>query len=247
MSPFSTKCCIRSTVLACCIASAAGAAWAGSIEVSPVRVNLSAQVRVAVLRVYNRGDEEALVQVSAYPWMATDPPDGVEPTDQLLLTPTTFRLAPEAAQIVRVGLRADAPAGVEEAYRLVIEEVPLAQTQDSTRMRLVVRHDLPVFVAAQAVARDQLGFAVDCQPQGASLRLRNLGNRHLKVLRMRLTQSATQNTVGDWNKLLYLLPTQETGWDVTAFGADAAQRLHTATVDTEAGTLVADVELACPR
>lgn len=212
-----------------------------------MRVNLSAQVRVAVLRVYNRGDEEALVQVSAYPWTATEAPVGVEPTDQLLVTPTTFRLAPEAVQIVRVGLRSDAPARVEEAYRMVIEEVPLTQSQDSTRMRLVVRHDLPVFVAAQTASRDLIAFAVDCQPQGASLRLRNLGNRHLKVLRMQLKQSATAQTVGDWNNLHYLLPTQETGWDVTAFGPESAQRLHTATVDTDAGTLVADVELACPR
>jgi fimbrial chaperone protein len=247
MSPFSTKCCIRSTVLACCIASAAGAGWAGAIEVSPVRVNLSAQVRVGVLRVYNRGDEVALVQVSAYPWTATDLPAGVEPTDQLLVTPTTFRLAPEAVQIVRVGLRSGAPMQVEEAYRMVIEEVPLPQAQDSTRMRLVVRHDLPVFVEAQTAPRDLIAFAVDCQPQGASLRLRNLGNRHLKVLRMQLKQAATAQTVGDWNKMHYLLPTQETGWDVTPFGPDSAQRLHTATVDTDAGTLVVDVELACPR
>ena len=132
-----------------------------SIEISPVKVDLSATARVGVLTVRNAGEEETVMQVSLMRWPTTDALYAFEPTTELLVTPTTFRLAGGAQQIVRVGLRGAAPLQTEMAYRLVIEEVPALQEQDTTRMRLVVRHDLPVFVAPAARALHQVSMEID--------------------------------------------------------------------------------------
>lgn len=136
---------------------AAGLAQAGSIEISPVRSDLSAAVRVGVLT-------------------------------------------------VRVGLRDAATEKVEAVYRLVIEEVPALQEQETTRMRLVVRHDLPVFVAPVAPGVPMLDIAMECGTDGAHLRLNNVGNLHPKVLRLTLLEPTTSTMQGDWKTFQYLLP-----------------------------------------
>jgi fimbrial chaperone protein len=218
---------------------------AGSIEISPVRVDLSSAVRVAVLTVHNTGEGETVMQVSINHWPATGDPNRLESTDDLLVTPTTFRLAGGAQQIVRLGLRGEAPLRSEAAYRLIIEEVPNLQEQGATRMLLVVRHDLPVFVAPAAPLVHNVVMVIECAKQGAEIHLRNLGNSHLKVLRIALRNPVSGATQGDWKTFDYLLPGGETSWRLSTVAPDARALTYTATATTEQGLFTADVQNQC--
>jgi fimbrial chaperone protein len=218
---------------------------ASSIEISPVRVDLSAKAHVGVLTVHNAGEDETVMQVSLIRWPASDAVYAFEPATDLLVTPTTFRLAGGAQQIVRVGLRGAVPAQTEAAYRLIIEEVPALQEQDTTRMRLVVRHDLPVFVAPVAPDLHQVNMAMDCGPNGAGLQLRNSGNSHLKVLRMALLDSTTREVQGDWKTFEYLLVGAAKRWLMATVAPDAKASAYVATAYTEQGTFSVDVQNPC--
>jgi fimbrial chaperone protein len=220
-------------------------ALAGSIEISPVMAALSERARVAVLTVRNTGEDETVMQVSLIRWPSSDAMYAFEPANELLVTPSTFRLRGGAQQIVRVGLRGDVPSQTEAAYRLIIEEVPILQEQDTTRMRLVVRHDLPVFVAPAAAVKHQLDMVIDCAPEGAGLHLRNLGNTHLKVLGMTLKEPASGVTQGDWKTFEYLLPRGEAWWLLSKVAPQAHARAYTATATTEQGVFPADVQNQC--
>ena len=118
---------IRALCFFCWVGLAAYQAQASSIEISPVRVDLSARTQVSVLTVRNAGEDETLMQVSLTRWPASDAMHVVEPSNDLVVTPTTFRLAGGTQQIVRVGLRGAVPSQTEMAYRLIIEEVPSVQ------------------------------------------------------------------------------------------------------------------------
>jgi fimbrial chaperone protein len=245
MSRFGIKAGIQAFGFSCCVLLLAGRAQASSIEISPVRVDLSAKARVGVLTVHNTGEDETVMQVSLIHWPAADAEYAFEPTNDLLVTPTTFRLAGGAQQIVRVGMRGSVPAQTEAAYRLIIEEVPTLQEQDTTRMRLVVRHDLPVFVAPAVADLHQVNMAMDCGPSGAGLQLRNSGNSHLKVLRMALLDSTTREAEGDWKTFEYLLPGSEKRWLLSTVAPDAKAMAYVATAYTEQGTFSADVQNPC--
>jgi fimbrial chaperone protein len=225
---------------------AAGQAQAGSIEISPVRSDLSATVRVSVLTVRNTGEDEAVMQVSLLSWPVSDADYAFEPTTDLLVTPTTFRLAAGAQQIVRVGLRGAVPLKVEAAYRLVIEEVPALQEQDTTRMRLVVRHDLPVFVAPVTPPVQKLAMAMDCAPDRVYLRLKNTGDMHLKVLRLTLQEPGSTAPQADWKAFQYLLPGGTAQWSLSTVAPQAKARAYTATAYTELESFAADVQNPCP-
>jgi len=250
MSPSGTK--VRSRFwtraiawLACALL-AADQAQAGSIEISPVRSDLSATVRVGVLTVRNTGEDEAVMQVSLLRWPASDAAYPFEPTTDLLVTPTTFRLAAGAQQIVRVGLRGPVPRNEEAAYRLVIEEVPALQEQDTTRMRLVVRHDLPVFVAPVAPRMQKLTITMECTEGDAYLQLKNLGNLHLKVLRLTLLEPGSTALDADWKTFQYLLPGGTAQWRLSTIAPQAKARGYTATAYTELESFAADVQNTCP-
>lgn len=239
---------IRALVAFASLALTAGmpiCATAASLEISPVRVDLSSRARVAVLTVHNTGSDETVMQVSLLRWPVSEAMFALERSDDLLLTPTTFRLLPGAQQLVRVGLMRAPPPLSEAAYRLIIEEVPAMQEQDTTRMRLVVRHDLPVFVAPAAPVVHQLDMLIDCAPDGAGLHLRNRGNAHLKVVRMTLQDPATGELHGDWKTFEYLLPGGETWWLLSTVAPDAKGDHYTATAHTDQGNFPATVLRQC--
>jgi len=200
---------------------------------------------VGVLTVRNTGEEDAVMQVSLIQWPAANMPFAIEPTRDLLVTPTTFRLAGGAQQMVRVGLLGTVPLQTEAAYRLIVEEVPEAQEQNTTRMRLVVRHDLPVFVAPAAAPLYKVHMEIDCSPDGAGLHMHNLGNSHLKVLRIALLEPQTHTTPGDWKTFEYLLPGGEARWLLSTVAPDAQAVTYTATAYTEQGSFPADVQNQC--
>ncbi len=224
---------------------AAACGHAASLEISPVKAELSERARVAVLTVRNTGEDETVMQVSLIRWPASDAAYAFEPSQDLLVTPTTFRLVAGAQQIVRVGLRGPVPSQTEVAYRLIIEEVPALQEQDTTRMRLVVRHDLPVFVAPAAAVKHKLDMVIDCSADGAGLHLRNRGNSHLKVLRMTLQEPQTGLIHANWKTFEYLLPGGQTWWLLSNVAPDAKARAYTATAFTEQGSFPADVQNQC--
>jgi P pilus assembly chaperone PapD len=119
------------------------------------------------------------------------------------------------------------------------------QEQDTTRMRLVVRHDLPVFVAPAVADLHQVHMELDCGPNGAGLQLRNVGNSHLKVLRMALMEPASGRAEGDWKTFEYLLPGALKRWLLTTVAPDAKALAYVAKAYTEQGTFSADVQNPC--
>jgi fimbrial chaperone protein len=201
---------------------------------------------VGVVTLRNTGDEEAVMQVGLILWPVDNALLSFEPANDLLVTPTTFRLAGGAQQILRVGLRGAAPPKTEAAYRLIIEEVPPMLMQDNTtQMRLVVRHDLPVFVASTATAFYKAQMEIDCSPIGAGLHMRNLGNSHLKVVRIALRDAATKSSAGDWKTFEYLLPGGEARWLLSTSAPQARGLVYTATAYTEQGSFAAEVQNQC--
>jgi len=117
---------------------------ATGLSVAPVLLLLGDRNRAVSTIVSNPGTTEATVQARLYAWSTKGEEDLYAPTRAIGFSPAVFRLAPGAQQAVR--LVALAPAGpVEQAYRLVIDQLPLAETPG--QLQMPVRMVLPVFVA----------------------------------------------------------------------------------------------------
>jgi fimbrial chaperone protein len=128
-------------------AAAAGTpATAGTLEVNPVLLEISANRRTATVTLRNQ--EAVPVTVRAYPleWRQAGGGEAYAETSAVIVSPPVFTIAPGATQLVRVGLRSS--AGARQAYRLILEEVPDASP--SNGIRVALRLNLPLYAMIPA-------------------------------------------------------------------------------------------------
>lgn len=220
---------------------------AGSIQLTPVQINLSSGAKIAVLTVQNTGDEESVMQVTLKKWSLDGQHYVYEQSQDLVVTPATFRLAGGKQQIIRIGLRGNPSMERESSYRLLVEEVPPPPSSDVTQMRFAVRHDLPVFVIPDQGVRavPVLEVAIDCAADVPRLRLTNVGNVHAKLRNVVLEDASVKKEVGRWQAVDYLLPDAQKSWDLPNIAPNAIGKSFNVIMDTEQGSFNTAVANTC--
>lgn len=207
-----------------CAAGAANVALAGSFHVSPVRIDLAAARPTAVLRVTNSDAQPVTVQAGVSAWSYAGEQDVFGETDDILLNPPIFTIAPGATQFVRIGLRLRAPPASEASYRLFLEELPSPSMPDGTGVRTLLRISLPVFVApaGSKAARIQWRIA-RAGPAEVLLSATNSGLVHVQLQSISLRPPGG-DAIESKNLAAYLLPGQTREWRIPGAAlATAAQ------------------------
>jgi fimbrial chaperone protein len=218
---------------------------AGSLAVTPIRVELSSAQRSVALTVRNDGDQPTVVQAQLVAWSQVDNDDRLEPTTDVLASPPIFTVAPGASQVVRIALlRAPDPAR-ERSYRVLVTEVPGKPQADSTGAQFALKISIPIFVdASGAKTSPQLEWSATRTAKGElALTAINTGAKHVQVQAIEVTKAGSDpdaRFAGLW----YILPGQRR--TITIKPSDG----HTIAADqvrvkaeTDAGPLAADVVL----
>ena len=206
-----------------CIAGAATAlvfllalaAHAGSFSANPVRLTIPAGVTSTSLSLENQGDQPVLVQAEVMAWSQQDGNDVLTPSQDLVVSPPIFKVAPGASQIIRVGLLRPADPARELTYRLFLQEVP--QPPPSGQQGVVsvaLRLGLPVFVVPRGRAAPTLAWRAAPAPEGAiRLTLTNSGNAHVQAIDCRLYR-LDGTLIAEHNLAGYVLLGQARSWQI---------------------------------
>lgn len=242
--------------LFCCLVwvSTATAATAASLHVAPVRVALTAARPVASVTLGNAEDEEVAVQVEVLGWSQRDGQDVYEPTPEVLVNPSIFRVPARGQQIVRLGLQAP-PADVERSYRVFFQQLPRDQALPQAggagaRLQTLLRIGVPVFVPPSASRQDlQWRLTPSASPAVAGgthrLWLDNRGTEHLQLTEVRLKQDGGAELL---RKALswYVLPDQSASiaLELPALAPDTRLQLELA---SDAPAALPPVLLRVPR
>jgi fimbrial chaperone protein len=205
---------MRRLLAASCAFAAATALWlspaaAGSFSISPLRVDLSARMKTAALKVRNEGEHTVVVQSQTMTWSQAGGEETLEPTSDLLVSPPLFTLQPGAEQVLRVGLRRPADTSRELSYRLVLQEVPQKAAPDFTGLSMVLRVTLPVFVAPAEIATADLNWSVRRADGKLNVRAENAGQAHARILNFKL---ASADGAVEQSVVAYVLPGQFREW-----------------------------------
>ena len=216
-------------------------AHGASLSVAPTRVELGPAERSAVVTLRNDSTETVVVQVQTFAWPRTPATADLEPTRELIAVPPVFALAGNAKQIIRVALRGAPPASTEQAYRLLITEVPGGGAA-GTGVRFALRLSLPVFVTpADAMARPVWSLGLD---NGRSvLRLVNEGAAHLHIKRLTIRSASGPEPVQTIDAAVYLLPGQEQAWPLS----DRARAQSTLQLEAESNLGPIEASLVLPQ
>jgi fimbrial chaperone protein len=179
------------TTLALC---ASGAAHAGSLQVSPLRIELTPAKSIMSMTVRNGEPAEMQVQAEVLEWTQENGRDVYRPTRDVLVNPAIFRLGPQGTQILRMGLQV-APAAVERSYRVFVQELPQEDLSPGgaggLRMQTLLRLGIPVFVPATAPRIDARWSLEQAAAAGdaPSLTLANAGTTHIQLTQIVLRQA----------------------------------------------------------
>lgn len=186
---------------------------AGSFQVNPIRVELSAGLTAAALTVRNEGDEPIVVQLSVLAWSQDSGEDKYVATNEALVTPPIATIAPGAQQIVRVGLRRPPDPRQELAFRLFVQEVPPPPKPDFNGLQVALRVSLPIFVAPLAPPTRQLEWSAKVQPdETIQLTVRNTGNTHVQISDFELRPSDDNALIAHEAGLAYALAGKSREW-----------------------------------
>lgn len=184
-------------------------AAAGNLTVAPTRIDLGTGQPTGSVTLENNDGEPTLVQVETFLWTRSPLTQDLEPTRALVAVPPVFELAPGARQVIRVALRQPNEGQSEQAYRLLITEVPTAARGGGVRFAL--RLSLPVFATPPgAAARPEWRLAR--RDGGLRLDLANTGSAHMLVQSLRLSAGGEAQT---FEQPTYVLAGQAHGWDLS--------------------------------
>lgn len=224
----------------------ASATSAGSLSVSPIRIELGAGQRSVTVTVRNDGEQATLVQTQLVAWTQADNQEHLEPTAELLASPPIFNIAPAGVQILRIALRRPADADRERSYRLLVTEVPGAPQPGFSGAQFALKISLPIFVdAAVAKATPQVAWSATRDAAGALvLTAFNSGSKHIQVHTVDVTGDGA-GSEGRFAGLWYILPGQRRSVTIApapgrTIGAAGRVRIR---AETDAGALAADVAL----
>lgn len=187
---------VVSRVLAVSLVAAPFAAAAASLQVTPLLIEIPAGSATSSLTLRNDGARPVDAQVRVFRWTQRDGADVLEPTETVVASPPMASLRPRADYLVRIIRPGRQPVSGEEAYRLVVDELPGAQTGGGGSVAMVLRHSVPVFFTPPN-AEPLLRWNAQLRDGRLILRLDNEGARRVRVSRLVVSDGSTSLSFGD--------------------------------------------------
>ena len=207
-------------------------AAATSVLIWPIDPVLEADQKAGALWLENRGSAPANLQVRVFAWRQGDYQEQYQAQREIIGSPPVASIAPGQKQLIRLTRTGPSPAGQEQAYRIIIDEIPPAIPVDkaapgtTAAIRLQMRYSVPLFVYgeglwgradpegkrnAEGVGKPQLSWrAVNVQGK-PYLEVRNSGPVHARLTDVVVQQGSQSTPLAD-GLLGYVLPGASMRW-----------------------------------
>jgi fimbrial chaperone protein len=171
---------------------AAAKARAGSVELSPITLQMIGKERTTTLRVRNTEAQPITLQLRAVDWNQANGEDVYTPSQALAVSPPVFTLKPGETQTVRVVVEGVTAIRTERAFRLILDQIPESHLKGETGVIVPIRVLLPVFLTPSTASRPQLSWKFLASPSGGVLTASNTGDSHERLVGLKVTSGATQ-------------------------------------------------------
>lgn len=203
-------------------------AAANSLLIWPIYPIVESHQQAGALWLENRGSETVTMQLRVFSWHQEGGEDQYRPQQALIGSPPMMEIAPGERQLVRLIRQAPPAARQEQAFRVIIDEIPAlasgAVASDAPRaaVRLQMRYSLPLFVYGEGAAPPErlagsaapypgLSWRIAQQGGQSWLEIRNAGNRHVRLNQVAFAQGGQRADVAQ-GLLGYVLPGGTRRW-----------------------------------
>ncbi|RWU19179.1 molecular chaperone [Pseudomonas alkylphenolica] len=205
---------------------------ATSVLIWPIDPVLEAEQKAGALWLENRGTAPANLQVRVFAWRQGDYDDQYQAQREIIGSPPVANIAPGQKQLIRLTRTGASPVGQEQAYRIIIDEIPpalpdaTAADTPQAAIRFQMRYSVPLFVYGQGLwgkadasgQRDSSGVGKPAltwrqvSVQGRPyVEIRNTGPVHARLTDVVLQQGGQQRPLVE-GLLGYVLPGASMRW-----------------------------------
>ena len=157
---------------------------AASLQVSPVRLDLSPGAAASTVTLANSGSEQVATQVRVFRWVQENGEEKLVPTRDVVVSPPIVELGPGKSNVVRIVRTLKTPVEQEESYRLIVDQIPQADQGSGLAIKFRLRYSIPVFFAARNAQGPQMSWAVESHKGTTVIDADNSGNRHLRLAKI---------------------------------------------------------------
>ncbi len=205
--------------------TAHAAQGAASILLWPIDPWLSADTKATELWVQNQGNSATTMQVRIVRWRQEGGLERYTAQQEVVASPPIVTIAKGSKQLIRLIKQGGVPMGIEQAYRIIVDEIPQPQDNATPQigLKLQMRYSIPLFVYGQGIETIKEGeHHALAEPRNLSwrvirengqpaLQVRNRGDVHVRLSQVSLTQGGQKRTMAD-GLLGYVLPGSERSW-----------------------------------
>lgn len=190
---------------------------------------LAADTKATELWIQNQGNTPTTMQVRIVRWRQEGGHERYQPQQDVVASPPIVRIEKGSKQLIRLMKQTTVPACVEQAYRIIVDEIPQSGDPATPQigLKIQMRYSIPLFVYGQGVAvqreganhalvnpRD-LSWRVVRDGGKPALEVRNRSDVHVRLSKVSLQQGGQTRTLAD-GLLGYVLPGQSRSWPLPA-------------------------------
>ena len=172
---------------------------ATSLQVAPVLLEVPAPGAASKLTLKNRGSELIKAQIRIFKWVQRNGKDELIPTRDVVASPPLAKISPNGSNIVRIVRVSKKPVTGEEAYRLIVDQLPNKSSKSGIAVKLQMRYSIPVFFGGNSAEEPKLAWTV--RKNGSHLVVQNTGKKHVRVSELTI-KSKTGKRIGAKNGLV---------------------------------------------
>lgn len=194
------------------MAAATGQAQAAAtILLWPIDPWLSADAKATELWIQNQGNSATTMQVRIVRWKQEGGYERYSAQQDVVASPPIVTIGKGSKQLIRLIKQGTVPLGVEQAYRIIVDEIPQpdAKAEPAIGLKLQMRYSIPLFVYGQGiptlkegahhalVETKNLSWRVTQEKGHPATEVRNQGDVHVKLSQVALEQGGQKRTVAD--------------------------------------------------
>ena len=186
---------------------------AGSLQVSTVTLDVASPGAATAIGLRNSGSEPFNAQLRVFKWTQKGGAEELTSTDEVVVSPPFAAIEPGRDYTVRVVRVARSPLQEEASYRLLIDELPKAgSNQAAIGVKFAVRYSIPVFFGPANQAPAQLTWRAEVGHEDLRLTATNLGKKRVRLARLKLEQPEGTSVIHQDGLVGYVLGGSTMSW-----------------------------------
>jgi len=154
--------------------------------VAPILLEVPVGQSATTLTLTNEGLKPLDAQVRVFSWKQVDGRDVYTPATDVVASPPTLTMEPRTDYTVRVIRQSTEQAQHEEAYRVVVDELPDPLRARGGAVQVLLRHSVPLFFSSGQETEPRLVWKTEKRGQNLVVTAQNLGSMRARITQLQV-------------------------------------------------------------